>query len=78
MYYARGIRDLIGNYELSREFFEELDSFHLKMVDLYFQQAMETRMGLFTELEAYNFSIYQSFLDAYHEVYYELNYLRAS
>ncbi len=61
MYYAKGIRDFIQSTQLSMEFFEDLDDFQLHFVEMCFKQALDEKMGLMSEVEKYNYHLFEEF-----------------
>lgn len=70
MYYAIGLRDLLSTTRLNREFFEELDTFQIHFIDMCFKQALEAQMGLMTEVEYYNYELFEEFkMDMIEEQY---------
>lgn len=70
MYYAIGLRDLLTTTRLNREFFAELDSFHINFIEMCFKQSIEDHMGLMTETEYYNFELFEEFkMDLLEEQY---------
>ena len=65
MYYARGLKDLISTTELSIELLLELDEFSVHFINMCFKQLLDDQMGLLTELEEYNFSLFEEFKSNY-------------
>ena len=61
MYYAKGMRDFLQTTQLSSEFFEELDDFQLQFLEMCFKQLIDDRMGLMSEIEAYNYELFEDF-----------------
>lgn len=61
MYYARGLRDLLQTTELSLEFFEELDDFQINFIEMCFKQSIDEKMGLMTEVENYNYHLFEEY-----------------
>ncbi|MCO4755676.1 MAG: hypothetical protein KC478_14435 [Bacteriovoracaceae bacterium] len=61
MYYARGIRDLLRTHQLSVEFYDELDPFQIQFIEMCFKQSIDERMGLMSEVEHYNFELFEEF-----------------
>ncbi|MBD65380.1 MAG: hypothetical protein CME62_09240 [Halobacteriovoraceae bacterium] len=61
MYYARGMRDLLQTTQLSIEFFRDLDDFQINFIEMCFKQSLDEKMGLMTEVEKYNFHIFEEF-----------------
>ena len=61
MYYAKGMRDLLQSTQLTREFFDCLDEFQFHYVEMCFKQSLESKMGMMTEIEAYNYNLYEDF-----------------
>jgi hypothetical protein len=61
MYYAKGMRDLLATTQLNLEFFEDLDDFQLHFVEMCFKQAIDGKMGLLTDIEKYNYHLYEEF-----------------
>ncbi len=61
MYYAKGIRDLLQTTQLNIEFFEELDNFQIHFIEMCFQQSLDDKMGLMTEVEEYNLHLFEEF-----------------
>jgi hypothetical protein len=61
MYYARGMKDILKHTELSIEFFEALDEFQLQFIELCFRQALEDQMGMMTEVEEYNYQLFEEY-----------------
>jgi hypothetical protein len=61
MYYAKGMRDLLRTTQLNMEFFDDLDSFQLHFIEMCFKQAIDNKMGLLTDVEKYNYHLYEEF-----------------
>lgn len=61
MYFALGLKDILVSTRLSIEFYDSLDEFHLAMVDSIFNEFLEETMGLMTEIETYNFQLFNDF-----------------
>lgn len=61
MYYARGMRDLLQTHQLSVEFYEGLDEFQIQFIEMCFKQSLDEKMGLMSELERYNWSLFEDF-----------------
>jgi hypothetical protein len=61
MYYARGLKDLISTTELSIEFLLELDEFSIHYLEMCFKQLIDEQMGLMSELEEYNYELFNEF-----------------
>lgn len=61
MYYARGIRDLLRTHQLSVEFYSELDAFQIQFIEMCFKQSLDERMGLMSEVEQYNYHLFEDF-----------------
>jgi hypothetical protein len=61
MYYARGMRDLLQTTELSLSFFDELDSFQINFIEMCFKQSLDEKMGLMTEVEKYNYHLFEEY-----------------
>lgn len=60
-YFARGLRDLLKTTQLSHEFFEHLDEYHLNFIDMCFKQSYDEKMGLMGEIESYNYHVFQEY-----------------
>jgi len=63
MYYAKGIKDLLSEVEITLEFFQLLDDFTLAYVDSFFKQCIEENMGLLTEVQYFNYECYLDYLN---------------
>ena len=61
MYYAKGMRDLLQTTQLSIEFFEDLDEFQLRFIEMCFAQSLDEKMGLMTDMEEYNLHLFEEF-----------------
>lgn len=61
MYYAKGMRDLLRSTQLTIEFFDDLDDFQLHFVEMCFKQSMDDKMGMMTEVEHYNYQLFEEF-----------------
>jgi hypothetical protein len=61
MYYAKGMRDLLKTTQLNMEFFDDLDNFQLHFIEMCFKQAIDDRMGLLTDVEKYNYHLYEEY-----------------
>ncbi|MEX1099724.1 MAG: hypothetical protein WEB87_04820 [Bacteriovoracaceae bacterium] len=61
MYYARGIRDLLRTHQLSIEFYSELDPFQIQFIEMCFKQSLDEKMGLMSEVEQYNYHLFEDF-----------------
>jgi hypothetical protein len=60
-YFARGLRDLLRTTQLNEEFFEDLDSFQKNFIDMCFKQSLDERMGMMSNVESYNYHLFQEF-----------------
>lgn len=60
-YYAHGMRDLLQTHQLSVEFYSELDEFQIQFIEMCFKQSLDEKMGLMSEVEAYNLEIFNDF-----------------
>lgn len=72
MYYAKGLKDLIFEVELSVDFFESLDDFHIAYIDYCFKQALEDNLGLINQVGAYNLELFEEYKIKYLENIYFL------
>lgn len=61
MYYAKGMRDLLQTTELSLDFFDELDNFQINFIEMCFKQSIDEKMGLMTEIEKYNYHLFEEY-----------------
>ena len=61
MYYAKGLRDLLQTTQLTLEFFYSLDNFQIQFIEMCFQQSLDEKMGLMTDVEEYNLHIFEEF-----------------
>lgn len=61
MYYGKGMRDLLKTTQLNMEFFDNLDSFQLHFIGMCFKQAIDNRMGMLSDVEKYNYHLYEEF-----------------
>ena len=61
MYFAMGIRDLLQTTQLNLEFFYGLGDFQLHFIEMCFKQALDDKMGMLTELEMYNYHLFEEF-----------------
>lgn len=61
MYYAKGIRELLQTTQLNLEFFEDLDQFQINFIDMCFKQSVDDKMGLMSEIESYNYQLFEEF-----------------
>ena len=61
MYYAKGMRDFLQTTQLNMEFFEELDDFQIHFLEMCFKQALDDKMGLMTEVEQYNYHLFEEY-----------------
>jgi hypothetical protein len=60
-YFARGLRDLLRTTQLNEEFFEDLDSFQKNFIDMCFKQSLDEKMGMMSNVESYNYHLFQEF-----------------
>ncbi len=74
MYYARGLKELLFETELSIDFFENLDEFHLAYIGHCFETALEENMGLMNEVGQYNYDLFQEFKAHYIENIYFVDF----
>lgn len=63
MYYAMSLRDTLKTKRLSFEFFDSLDEFNLLCIENWFNQILEDQMGMMTEIESYNYYLFQDYKD---------------
>lgn len=61
MYFATGMRDLLQTTQLNLEFFNELESFQIHFIDMCFKQSIDDKMGLMSEIEQYNYHLFEEF-----------------
>lgn len=61
MYYAKGLKDILAEHRLTIEFFDELDDFQHNFIDVCFQKMIDQNMGMLTEVEYYNYELFQSY-----------------
>lgn len=61
MYYARGIKDLLLTTQLNLEFFDHLTEFQLHYIEMCFKQSIDEKMGLMTDVEQYNYHLFEEF-----------------
>jgi hypothetical protein len=61
MYFAKSLRDILKTTQLSAEFFETLDEFQLHFIEMCFHQALEEQMGMMTEVEEYNYHLFEEY-----------------
>lgn len=61
MYYARGIKDLLLTTQLNLEFFDHLTEFQLHYIEMCFKQSIDEKMGLMTDIEQYNYHLFEEF-----------------
>lgn len=61
MYFATGMRDLLQTTQLNLEFFLELDDFQINFIEMCFKQSIDEKMGLMTEVENYNYHLFEEF-----------------
>ena len=61
MYYARGMRDLLQTTQLNLDFFDELDSFQINFIEMCFKQSLDEKMGLMSDVEKYNYHLFEEF-----------------
>ena len=61
MYFATGIRDLLQTTQLNLEFFYELDDFQINFIEMCFKQSLDNKMGMLTEVEKYNYHLFEEF-----------------
>lgn len=61
MYFATGMRDLLQTTQLSLEFFFELDNFQINFIEMCFKQSLDDKMGMLTEVERYNYHLFEEF-----------------
>lgn len=61
MYFAKGLKDFLLSSQLDFEFFESLDSFHINYIEMCFKQRLDERIGMLTDIEAYNFQLFQDY-----------------
>ncbi len=61
MYFATGMRDLLQTTQLNLEFFYELDDFQVNFIDMCFRQSLDEKMGLMSEIEQYNYHLFEEF-----------------
>ena len=61
MYYAKGMKDFLQTTQLNMEFFNDLDSFQLHFIEMCFKQSIDDKMGLMSEVERYNYHLYEEY-----------------
>ena len=61
MYFARGMRDLLQTTQLTMDFFEELDEFQINFIEMCFKQSLDEKMGLLTDIERYNYHLFEEY-----------------
>lgn len=61
MYFATGMRDLLQTTQLNLEFFKELDDFQINFIEMCFRQSLDEKMGLMSEIEKYNYHLFEEF-----------------
>ncbi len=61
MYYAKGLREILQSTQLSFEFFENLDTFQIHFIEMCFKQSLDDKMGLMTDIERYNYHLFEEF-----------------
>lgn len=61
MYFATGMRDLLQTTQLNLEFFKELDDFQINFIEMCFKQSLDEKMGLMTEVEKYNYHLFEEY-----------------
>jgi hypothetical protein len=61
MYFATGMRDLLQTTQLSLEFFFELDNFQINFIEMCFKQSLDEKMGMLTEVERYNYHLFEEY-----------------
>ena len=61
MYFATGMRDLLQTTQLSLEFFFELDNFQINFIEMCFKQSLDEKIGMLTEVERYNYHLFEEF-----------------
>mgnify|MGYP000184508345 CR=1 FL=1 len=61
MYYAKGMKDFLQTTQLNMEFFNDLDSFQLHFIEMCFKQSIDNKMGLMSEVERYNYHLYEEY-----------------
>lgn len=70
MYYAKSLRDIIRSNYLNIDFFEDLDEFNLHFIDMCFKQILEDQMGMLTEVELHNYTIFEDFKSQFDDAVY--------
>lgn len=78
MYYAKGLKELIFEVELSMDFFENLDEFHLAYIEHCFELALEENMGLMNEVGRYNQGLLEEYKSQYLENIYFVEFDKKS
>lgn len=61
MYYAKGMKDFLQSTQLSMEFFNDLDPFQLHFIEMCFKQSLDEKMGMMTDVERYNYHLYEEY-----------------
>lgn len=61
MYFAKGLKDFLTSSQLDFHFFESLDTFHINYIEMCFKQRLDERMGMLTEVEKYNYRLFQEY-----------------
>lgn len=61
MYFATGMRDLLQTTQLNLEFFLELDDFQINFIEMCFRQSLDEKMGLMTDVEKYNYHLFEEY-----------------
>lgn len=67
-YFARGMNELLKTSQLTLEFYRQLDDFQIHFIEMCFKRAIEENIGMLTELENYNYHVFQEFKS---ELFYE-------
>lgn len=78
MYYAMSLRDILRTTRLSYEFFDSLDEFNILYIRKWFEQTLENQMGMLTEIEQYNYFLFQDYLEESLYADYISNYKRSA
>tara|TARA_B100001971_G_C18234924_1_gene566498 strand:+ start:117 stop:341 length:225 start_codon:yes stop_codon:yes gene_type:complete len=55
------MRDLLRTHQLSVEFYDEMDTFQIQFIEMCFKQSIDEKMGLMSEVEHYNYQLFEEF-----------------
>lgn len=70
MFHAKSIKDLLKTVQLTEDFFQDLDAFHLNYIDMCFKKSLDEQIGMMSEIEFANYQLFLKYKSDYVEDFY--------